>query len=167
MRDAVMQGLSLCPSIVFLEYRSSSHGAFHLLDQILSIMQALVVAPAERVVRVEEIAIPQCKPNELLVKVHAVALNKVDYLYTARPVAAQDRRVVGSDFAGTVAKVGDGIARIVYSRVAIGARVAGLVQGGMSELIQFEPQEISLLTSRSCFGQRAPGRLRRICGHRL
>lgn len=98
-------------------------------------MQALVVAPAERAVRVEEIAIPRCKPNEILIKVHAVALNKVDYLYTARPIAAQERRVVGSDFAGTVAKVGDDITQIVDSRVAIGARVAGFVQGGMSGLI--------------------------------
>lgn len=97
-------------------------------------MQALTIAPSEGAVRVENVAITQCKPNEVLIKIYAVALNKVDYLYTARPVAAQDRRVVGSEFAGTITKVGDAVAEIEDSRIKIGARVAGFVQGGMARL---------------------------------
>ena len=58
------------------------------------------------------------------VKVHAIALNPVDALYTAHPVD-KPGRVIGSDIAGVVDEVGEG----VFSW-QVGDRVAGLVQGG-------------------------------------
>jgi len=59
------------------------------------------------------------------VKVHSVALNPVDALYVAHP---QDKpgRVVGSDIAGVIDKVGDGV-----TAWHVGDRVAGLLQGGV------------------------------------
>ena len=65
-------------------------------------MKALVVMPKDKLVAVQDMPIPEPGPSEILIQVSAVALNIVDWLYTANPVAAQDRRVVGSDFAGVV-----------------------------------------------------------------
>lgn len=95
-------------------------------------MKALTVIPKEKLVSVQDIPIPDLGPREILVRVGAVALNRVDWLYTANPVAAQDSRVVGSDFAGVVTKVGKDIEELADQRVQIGARVAGFVQGGTS-----------------------------------
>ena len=52
------------------------------------------------------------------------------YQHTANHVATQERRVVGSDFAGVVAQVGVDIIGLVDQRAKIGTRVAGFVQGG-------------------------------------
>jgi NADPH:quinone reductase-like Zn-dependent oxidoreductase len=92
-------------------------------------MKALVVTPKDKLVSVQDIPVPEAGPGEILVRVGAFALNRVDWLYTANPVAAQDRRVVGSDFAGVVKKVGTNIKELADSRVQVGARVAGFVQG--------------------------------------
>jgi NADPH:quinone reductase-like Zn-dependent oxidoreductase len=64
--------------------------------------------------------------RKISVKVHYIALNTVDPLYVYNPVAALGR-VVGSDIAGTVDKLGDGV-----SDWNVGDRVAGLLQGGKS-----------------------------------
>ena len=55
---------------------------------------------------------------------HSVALNPVDALYTFSP-AAPPGRVVGSDIAGIVEKVGEEV-----SIWKVGDRVAGFLQGG-------------------------------------
>ncbi len=68
-------------------------------------MKALVLTTADCAAAVRDIAVPAPRPNELLVKVHAVALNPVDALYVAKPIAGQPERVVGSDFAGEVVAV--------------------------------------------------------------
>ncbi|KAM0427387.1 hypothetical protein ACHAQK_012102 [Fusarium lateritium] len=95
-------------------------------------MRALVVTPKDKLVTVQDIPIPEPGPSEILVRVGAVALNRVDWLYTANPVAAQDYRVVGSDFAGEVAKVGSGLEKVDDPRVKVGTRVASFVQGACS-----------------------------------
>ena len=93
-------------------------------------MRALVVTPKDKLVTVQDIPIPEPGPSEILVRVGAVALNRVDWLYTANPVAAQDYRVVGSDFAGEVAKVGSDLEKVDDPRVKVGTRVASFLQGG-------------------------------------
>lgn len=62
------------------------------------------------------------KPSS--VKVHSVSLNPIDPLYTAHP-AAPPGRVVGSDIAGTVEKIGEGV-----TSWNVGDRAAGFLQGG-------------------------------------
>jgi NADPH:quinone reductase-like Zn-dependent oxidoreductase len=96
----------------------------------MATMKALVVTPKDKHVFVTDIPIPEPGPREVLIRVGAVALNRVDWLYTADPVAAQDYRVLGSDFAGTIARVGKDIENLPDQRVKIGTRVAGFVQGG-------------------------------------
>ncbi|KAF5674605.1 ToxD-like protein [Fusarium denticulatum] len=91
-------------------------------------MRALVLAPKDKHVTVQDIPIPEPGPSEILIRVRAVALNRVDWLYTANPVAAQDYRVVGSDFAGEVAKVGSDLDKVDDPRVKVGTRVASFVQ---------------------------------------
>ena len=65
--------------------------------------------------------IPHPLPGEVLIRVHAVALNPVDALYVFNPIGASGR-IIGSDFAGTVESSAD-------DRLAPGQRVAGFVQG--------------------------------------
>ncbi|KAH8589150.1 chaperonin 10-like protein [Bisporella sp. PMI_857] len=96
----------------------------------MSIMTALILTTKDRSISVRDIPVPIPDPKQILVHVQAVALNHVDLVYTANPVAAQDRRVVGSDFAGTVAQVGADLVGLADPRAKIGARVAGFVQGG-------------------------------------
>lgn len=99
-------------------------------------MKALVLTPKDHSVLVQDIPTPEPGPREILVRVKAVALNHVDALYTSRPIAAQEYRVVGSDFAGEVASVGTDIQNIDDPRIKIGAHVAGFVQGGQSNTSQ-------------------------------
>ncbi|KAF8954833.1 chaperonin 10-like protein [Flammula alnicola] len=88
-------------------------------------MKALITAPGNTAV-VKDIAVPEPSSKEIRVKVHSVALNPVDALYVAHPVD-EPGRVVGSDIAGVVDKVGD-----VVTEWHVGDRVAGLLQGATS-----------------------------------
>jgi NADPH:quinone reductase-like Zn-dependent oxidoreductase len=67
-----------------------------------------------------ERSIPQPGPNEVLVRIRAVALNYRDLLIVNGAWKAPEPRVPGSDGAGEVVAVGDGV-----TRVAVGDRVAG------------------------------------------
>ncbi|RSM05116.1 hypothetical protein CDV31_009750 [Fusarium ambrosium] len=98
----------------------------------MATMKALVVTPKDKFVSIKEIPIPELSPSEILIRVGAVALNRVDWLYTANPVAAQDYRVVGSDFAGVVVKVGKDVEKLHDPRAQVGTKVAGFVQGACS-----------------------------------
>ncbi|KAF9878223.1 hypothetical protein CkaCkLH20_04261 [Colletotrichum karsti] len=95
-------------------------------------MKALTITPKTRTVAVQDVPKPDPKPLEILIKVHAVALNHVDALYTKKPIASQDYRVVGSDFAGEVVAVGADLVGVDDQRTEVGARVAGFVQGACS-----------------------------------
>ncbi|KAF3811722.1 Trans-enoyl reductase lepG [Colletotrichum gloeosporioides] len=95
-------------------------------------MKALVLSPSKRSVSVKDIPIPSPGPREVLIRVCAVALNHVDAVYVNNPIATQDDRVIGSDFSGEVVKVGEGLDVVDDTRVQIGARVAGFVQGACS-----------------------------------
>lgn len=95
-------------------------------------MKALVLTTAEKTASVKDLPIPIPQANEILVKVHAVALNPTDAVYVANPLAAQPERIVGHDFAGEVVEVPEAIQGSSSDpRLKKGARVSGFMQGGM------------------------------------
>lgn len=94
-------------------------------------MKALVYRAPSQSLAVEDVAVPVPGPKQIRVKVEAVALNTVDVMNVDHPIALQDMRVVGTDFAGVVESIGEDLKDMEDSRVKIGARVAGFVQGGM------------------------------------
>ncbi|EEU38909.1 uncharacterized protein NECHADRAFT_88920 [Fusarium vanettenii 77-13-4] len=53
-------------------------------------------------------------------------------LYTANPVATQDRRIIGSDFTGVITKVSTDVEKLDDPRTQVGTRVASFVQGACS-----------------------------------
>ena len=65
-------------------------------------MRALVLNTSSSEVVVEDVARPTPNPGELLIHVQAIALNPVDELYVTNPIAAQEKRIIGTDFAGVV-----------------------------------------------------------------
>lgn len=117
-------------------------------------MQALLLSAEEKIAVLRTIPIPSPRPDELLVKVSAVALNPVDSLYTANPLGATGR-TVGSDFAGIVSARGANAHHVPLKK-----RVAGFLQGASSrndrpgafaeyvivpcDLVWFVPDEMSL-----------------------
>ncbi|KAF5565374.1 ToxD-like protein [Fusarium napiforme] len=81
---------------------------------------------------VEDVNRPSPSSNEILVNVRAIALNPVDELYVSSPIAAQEKRIVGTDFAGVVVEARSDISDLSDLRVKAGTRVAGFLQGASS-----------------------------------
>lgn len=94
-------------------------------------MRALILKPADKSTTVQDIPNPVPGSKEILVRVHAVALNHVDLMNAVNPIAAQQSRVLGSDFAGRVVQVGEGLSHLDDPRAKVGARVSGFLQGGI------------------------------------
>ncbi|KAJ5544644.1 chaperonin 10-like protein [Penicillium sp. DV-2018c] len=92
-------------------------------------MKALVLHPPSRNVSLCELPRPEPNAGEVLVRVHAVALNPIDALYAFKPIATQEQRVIGTDFAGVVVEASTEIADTSDARTRPGARVAGFLQG--------------------------------------
>ena len=101
-------------------------------------MRAAVVREYGAVV-VEEMATPEPADGEVLVRVHATSLNAVDwYGIKGRPLAARPlmglrkpkSSALGSDFAGVVAAVGDGV-----DDFAAGDEVYGCDGGAFAEYV--------------------------------
>ncbi|KAI1014574.1 hypothetical protein LB504_012205 [Fusarium proliferatum] len=95
-------------------------------------MKALVLNTSLRKAIVEDVDRPSPGPNEILINVRAIALNPVDELYVSSPIAAQEKRIVGTDFAGIVVEGGSAIGDLSDPRVKVGTRVAGFLQGASS-----------------------------------
>lgn len=78
------------------------------------------------VIQYTDIPIPEPQPNELLIRVGAVAVNPIDtYIRSGTIVAPlQFPYVVGCDFAGTVERIGDAVGTF-----SVGDRVWGSNQG--------------------------------------
>lgn len=93
-------------------------------------MRALILNTSDKSATVQQAPDPKPGPKEILVRVRAVALNHVDYMNTVNPLAAQEKRVIGSDFAGEVVQVGDDLANLEDPRTKIGSRISGFLQGG-------------------------------------
>jgi len=92
-------------------------------------MQAIQVIDqdSETTLSIEEVPTPQPADNELLVKIHATALNRADLLQRAGkyppPEGASD--ILGLEMAGTVEQVGTSV-----NRWKPGDRIFGLLPGG-------------------------------------
>ncbi|KAK8912221.1 Enoyl reductase [Metarhizium anisopliae] len=95
-------------------------------------MKALILTPSTRSAEVRDIPTPTPGPGEVLIRVHAVALNPVDVIYVEDPVAEQQQRVVGTDFAGVVIGASNDLANVEDGRIQNGTRVAGFLQGASS-----------------------------------
>lgn len=80
----------------------------------------------------EDLARPTPASGEVLIHVQAIALNPVDELYVNNPIAAQEKRIIGTDFAGVVVEAAAEIHGSSDPRVKPGTRVAGFLQGGTS-----------------------------------
>ncbi|KAK4073141.1 uncharacterized protein Triagg1_5421 [Trichoderma aggressivum f. europaeum] len=93
-------------------------------------MKALILTPATKDVSVQELPIPEPRNGEVLIRIHAVALNPVDAIYAVHPIAEQEQRIIGTDFAGVIAGVGPDLGSSSDLRAKIGTRVAGFHQGG-------------------------------------
>lgn len=91
-------------------------------------MRALVLNAEEGTADVQDVRRPTPASNEILVRVIAIALNPIDPLYVAHPLA-RSGRLVGSDFAGRVEITGE---RVPSAMVSSGDRVAGFLQGACS-----------------------------------
>jgi NADPH:quinone reductase len=109
-------------------------------------MQAALSLNAEgpEGLRFTEVASPVPGPDEILVKVHATALNRADLMqtmgfYPAPPGAPPD--IPGLEYAGTVAATGSRVRRWKN-----GDRVMGLVGGGAwaEELVTHEREAIAI-----------------------
>ena len=92
-------------------------------------MRALLLDAEHKTANVKHVSIPEPGPEELRVRVEAVALNPVDSLYMYNPLG-RTGRVIGSDFSGTVDELGNSVP--AASGLQIGSRVAGFVQGACS-----------------------------------
>ena len=92
-------------------------------------MKALLLDAERRSANVKSVPDPRPSANELLIRVEAVALNPIDSLYTFNPLASTGR-TIGSDFAGVVHALGDGVPPT--SRLKPEDRVAGFLQGACS-----------------------------------
>ncbi|KAF5989003.1 ToxD-like protein [Fusarium bulbicola] len=95
-------------------------------------MKALVLNTSLKKAIVEDVDLPTPGSHEILVNVRAIALNPVDELYVSSPIAAQEKRIVGTDFAGVVVEAGSEISDLSDHRVKVGTRVAGFLQGASS-----------------------------------
>ena len=91
-------------------------------------MQALILNASSKTASVQSRPIPKPNPGELLIKVHAIALNPVDAIYVFKPLGASGR-TVGTDFAGVVVSSGSGS---TDGQLQPGQKVAGFLQGACS-----------------------------------
>ncbi|KAK6436392.1 hypothetical protein LTR95_007419 [Oleoguttula sp. CCFEE 5521] len=95
-------------------------------------MSALLLDTLKQIATVQNTPIPTPGPGELLIRVHAIALNPVDALYTFKPLGSSGR-IVGSDFAGTVVSAApshnEESPTLSFSP---GDRVSGFLQGACS-----------------------------------
>jgi NADPH:quinone reductase-like Zn-dependent oxidoreductase len=97
----------------------------NMSDEYDTPIQALLLDAELKTASIEWIITPTPVRDEALIKVHAIALNPVDSLYTSNPLG-ETGRVVGSDFAGTIHYAPPN------SHFQRGQRVAGFLQGACS-----------------------------------
>ncbi|KAJ4182232.1 hypothetical protein NW767_013915 [Fusarium falciforme] len=95
-------------------------------------MKALVLTTSTRSASVEDLPRPIPQIGDVLIRVKAIALNPVDQLYVSTPIAAQEKRVIGTDFAGVVVEASPELGGSSDPRAKPGTRVAGFLQGACS-----------------------------------
>ncbi|KAJ5637650.1 hypothetical protein N7490_007529 [Penicillium lividum] len=75
-------------------------------------------------VKISTIPVPTIEEQEILVRVHSVALNPTDFKHI--DILSPRDAIIGCDYAGTVAKVGSTV-----TGWTVGDRVAGVTHGGL------------------------------------
>ncbi|MDN5972383.1 quinone oxidoreductase family protein [Bifidobacterium crudilactis] len=90
----------------------------------MNTMKAYATHPDSTTVSLEEVPIPQPHGEEILVRVHAAALNNGDL------AAAKDRSIPGFEFAGEVVNAAD-----QAGEELVGKRVAGIAEGSFAEYV--------------------------------
>jgi NADPH:quinone reductase-like Zn-dependent oxidoreductase len=117
------------------------------------------------VVRIAEVAKPTAKDNELLVKVHATTVNRTDCGFrAAKPffvrlftgLRTPKRTVLGTEFAGEVEAVGDGV-----TSFGVGDRVFGFSGsrfGAHAEYMAIpDDGSVATIPANSTYEEAAPG----------
>ncbi|KAL5592453.1 hypothetical protein FOBRF1_013479 [Fusarium oxysporum] len=95
----------------------------HLLSRVAALTLGKTIGgPGADFIDIPE---PAISPDEVLVKVRAVALNPTDYKHI--DAISPPGCVIGCDYAGEVVKVGSNAARFW----SVGSRIAGAVHGGL------------------------------------
>ena len=94
----------------------------------------LVPAPGGATIGVQDIPKPQPARGEVIVKVHAAALNRGELVVRAKLTNGTPQQN-GIEFAGEIVQVGEGA-----SGVSIGDRVMGHWRAGQSEYVNVEPR---------------------------
>ena len=105
------------------------------------------------VLKLEEVADPQPGPGQVVVKLEAVGVNPVDvYIHTGGYGQRPLPYTPGSDAAGTVEAVGEGV-----TEVQVGQRVytAGTITGAYAERTLCRPAQVRPLPERLTFAQGA------------
>lgn len=94
-------------------------------------MQAVLVKPgSDGPLALSEVAIPQAGPGEVLIRVHAAALDRVDTFirHGSHGMGGAHPVTLGRDFAGVVEAIGEGV-----SDVRVGDRVVACGRGAHAE----------------------------------
>ncbi|EKM58616.1 uncharacterized protein PHACADRAFT_253081 [Phanerochaete carnosa HHB-10118-sp] len=104
-------------SSTIFPFQTTTHDAPHVAD--MSTQKALYLLEPKGKFAVQERDIQEPGPGEVLVEIHATALNPVDWKIQAFDFAIKDYpAIVGTDSAGIVKKVGAGV-----TNVAVGDKV--------------------------------------------
>lgn len=114
-------------------------------------MRAVLYGSKGAMVMTNGVAVPpgpskSLDPGQLLVRVHACALNPVDYKLGSLPVVSWMLRgkAVAQDFAGTVERVGTSAS----NSFAVGDRVFGRARGSLAEFAVADASAVAKLPAR-------------------
>lgn len=102
------------------------------------------------VLRVVDVAAPECAPGRFRIRVRAVGLNPLDWKLRAGhlsllPMFERPPRGVGCDFAGDIVGIGGGDARYHVGQRVFGSLPAFERQGALAELICVGPDHFAAL----------------------
>ena len=96
-----------------------------------------------------EVPVPQPKPGEILIKVHASALNRGELL-AGGVVHGGPEKLGGNEGSGTVEALGDGV-----SAIRVGDRVLGRARGAFAEYAIMEAEQAIPVPARLTWEQAA------------
>lgn len=99
-------------------------------------------------------------PNEVLIKVHACALNPIDKIRLSGGVALvmpelYDKSVLGYDVAGEIVEVGEEASKSYSAGDEVFVRLAGMKYGAMAEYVVCSTAEIAKKPSNISFAEAA------------
>ncbi|KAJ5063556.1 PhoD-like phosphatase-domain-containing protein [Bipolaris maydis] len=103
----------------------------------------------EKNLQINEAApLPFLHDEQILVQVHAMALNPVDYKVTEGPMPLRlvgSNIIPGADFCGTVAKVGRKVDEFQIGEFVFGAKVGALTGGTLAQYVVVERTMLAVL----------------------